>query len=77
MLLFIFHASIEICLNKFIHQVKHHSYFEGMDWSNLLRQKAQFVPQLDDEEDTSYFDSKSLVIYNIFFNSSLHLLSFA
>ena len=38
-------------------QVKKHLYFENMDWSNLLRQKAQFVPQLDDDEDTSYFDS--------------------
>ena len=25
----------------------------------MLREKAEFVPQLDGEEDTSYFDSKS------------------
>uniref|UniRef100_H2Y6L4 non-specific serine/threonine protein kinase n=1 Tax=Ciona savignyi TaxID=51511 RepID=H2Y6L4_CIOSA len=39
-------------------QVKNHPYFTTMDWNNLLRQKAQFVPQIDDEEDTSYFDTR-------------------
>lgn len=39
------------------HEVKDHPYFLGVDWNSLLRQKAQFVPQLDSEEDTSYFDS--------------------
>ncbi|CAK8685522.1 unnamed protein product [Clavelina lepadiformis] len=41
------------------YEVKSHSYFESMDWNNLLRQKAQFIPQLDDDEDTSYFDTRS------------------
>ncbi|XP_052869939.1 microtubule-associated serine/threonine-protein kinase 2 [Anopheles cruzii] len=40
------------------HEVKDHCYFYGLDWNNLLRQKAEFVPQLDDEEDTSYFDTR-------------------
>lgn len=40
------------------HEVKEHIYFHGMDWNSLLRQKAEFVPQLSNEEDTSYFDSK-------------------
>nr|CAB3263655.1 microtubule-associated serine/threonine-protein kinase 3 [Phallusia mammillata] len=40
-------------------EVKQHKYFESMDWANLLRQKAQFIPQLDNEEDTSYFDTRS------------------
>uniref|UniRef100_H2Y6L5 non-specific serine/threonine protein kinase n=1 Tax=Ciona savignyi TaxID=51511 RepID=H2Y6L5_CIOSA len=39
-------------------EVKNHPYFTTMDWNNLLRQKAQFVPQIDDEEDTSYFDTR-------------------
>nr|XP_024217169.1 microtubule-associated serine/threonine-protein kinase 2 [Halyomorpha halys] len=39
------------------HEVKEHPYFLGMDWNSLLRQKAEFVPQLENEEDTSYFDS--------------------
>lgn len=37
-------------------EVKEHTFFKDVDWSGLLRQKTQFVPQLTDEEDTSYFD---------------------
>jgi microtubule-associated serine/threonine kinase len=40
------------------HEVREHSYFIGLNWDSLLRQKAEFVPQLHDDEDTSYFDSK-------------------
>lgn len=40
------------------HEVKDHPYFYGVDWNSLLRQKAEFMPQLGDEEDTSYFDCK-------------------
>ncbi|BFY99940.1 hypothetical protein BsWGS_02980 [Bradybaena similaris] len=40
------------------HEVKEHIFFAGLNWENLLRQKAEFVPQLDNEEDTSYFDSR-------------------
>ncbi|ERL85169.1 hypothetical protein D910_02591 [Dendroctonus ponderosae] len=36
------------------HEVKDH----GLDWNSLLRQKAEFVPQLEHDEDTSYFDSR-------------------
>lgn len=39
-------------------EVKEHIYFSGLDWNSLLRQKAEFVPQLEHDEDTSYFDSK-------------------
>lgn len=31
----------------------------GLDWTGLLRQKAEFIPQLESEDDTSYFDSKT------------------
>lgn len=37
--------------------VTEHYYFDGLDWEGLLRQKAEFVPNLEDDEDTSYFDS--------------------
>lgn len=43
-------------------EVKEHIFFNPIDWNSLLRQKAEFVPQLNDEEDTSYFDSKFHVI---------------
>ena len=35
-------------------EVKEHHYFAGIDWGNLLRMKVDFIPQLDNEEDTSY-----------------------
>ncbi|XP_043484875.1 microtubule-associated serine/threonine-protein kinase 3 isoform X4 [Leptopilina heterotoma] len=40
------------------HEVKDHPYFYGVDWNSLLRQKAEFVPQLLNDDDTSYFDSR-------------------
>lgn len=40
-------------------EVRMHSFFTNMDWNSLLREKAEFIPVLDNEEDTSYFDSKS------------------
>lgn len=36
--------------------VKGHRFFQGVDWNGLLRQKADFIPQLEGEDDTSYFD---------------------
>ncbi|XP_026473119.1 microtubule-associated serine/threonine-protein kinase 3 isoform X2 [Ctenocephalides felis] len=39
-------------------EVKEHVYFAGVDWNSLLRQKAEFVPQLENEDDTSYFDTR-------------------
>ena len=39
-------------------EVKAHSFFAALDWTGLLRQKAEFVPHLESEEDTSYFDSE-------------------
>lgn len=49
------------------HEVKEHLYFYGVNWNSLLRQKAEFVPQLVNDEDTSYFDSM-YIIYSIIFN---------
>lgn len=34
-----------------------HMFFLGLDWNGLLRQKAEFIPQLETDDDTSYFDS--------------------
>lgn len=38
--------------------MKAHGFFATLDWTGLLRQKAEFVPHLESEEDTSYFDSE-------------------
>ncbi|XP_019718063.1 microtubule-associated serine/threonine-protein kinase 1-like [Hippocampus comes] len=40
-------------------EVKEHPFFTELDWNSLLRQKAEFVPHLESEEDTSYFDARS------------------
>ncbi|XP_028909262.1 microtubule-associated serine/threonine-protein kinase 1 isoform X1 [Ornithorhynchus anatinus] len=40
-------------------EVKQHSFFRELDWTGLLRQKAEFIPNLESEEDTSYFDTRS------------------
>ncbi|ODM91547.1 Microtubule-associated serine/threonine-protein kinase 2 [Orchesella cincta] len=34
-------------------EVKDHPYFDGVDWNSLLRQKVEFVPTLENDEDTS------------------------
>nr|XP_031545280.1 microtubule-associated serine/threonine-protein kinase 3 isoform X13 [Vicugna pacos] len=41
------------------HEVKQHPFFRTLDWAGLLRHKAEFVPQLEAEDDTSYFDTRS------------------
>ncbi|XP_077652467.1 microtubule-associated serine/threonine-protein kinase 3 isoform X3 [Urocitellus parryii] len=41
------------------HEVKQHLFFLALDWAGLLRHKAEFVPQLEAEDDTSYFDTRS------------------
>uniref|UniRef100_A0A671UK22 non-specific serine/threonine protein kinase n=1 Tax=Sparus aurata TaxID=8175 RepID=A0A671UK22_SPAAU len=40
-------------------EVKVHTFFLGLDWNGLLRQKAEFIPQLETEDDTSYFDTRT------------------
>lgn len=40
--------------------VKSHPFFNNIDWTLLLRTKAEFIPQLRGEDDTSYFDGEKL-----------------
>ncbi|XP_059503935.1 microtubule-associated serine/threonine-protein kinase 2 isoform X4 [Stegostoma tigrinum] len=42
-----------------VYEVKQHRFFTELDWNSLLRQKAEFIPQLESEDDTSYFDTRS------------------
>lgn len=46
-------------------EVKQHQFFHNLDWNSLLRQKAEFIPQLESEDDTSYFDSEYLSVRTI------------
>lgn len=41
-----------------------------MNWNSLLREKAEFIPVLDDEEDTSYFDSKFIGFFIGFYREN-------
>ncbi|XP_077133860.1 microtubule-associated serine/threonine-protein kinase 2 [Ranitomeya variabilis] len=41
------------------YEVKQHRFFKDLDWNGLLRQKAEFIPQLESEDDTSYFDTRT------------------
>ncbi len=44
-------------------EVKDHVYFDGLDWNSLLRQKVEFVPSLENDEDTSYFDCEFIHLF--------------
>jgi len=39
-------------------EIKMHPWFWGIDWTDLARTKAVFVPQVDNDTDTSYFEKK-------------------
>ncbi|XP_018024683.1 microtubule-associated serine/threonine-protein kinase 2-like isoform X2 [Hyalella azteca] len=39
-------------------EIKEHPFFQPIDWNQILRQKAEFVPHLMDDDDTSYFDPR-------------------
>jgi len=40
-------------------EIKKHMFFLHLDWDNLLRNKAKFIPDLNGPDDTSYFDTRS------------------
>ncbi|KFV49768.1 Serine/threonine-protein kinase greatwall, partial [Tyto alba] len=40
-------------------ELKHHPFFHGVDWDNLQNQTMPFIPQPDDETDTSYFEARN------------------
>ncbi|XP_030253397.1 serine/threonine-protein kinase greatwall isoform X2 [Sparus aurata] len=40
-------------------ELKRHPLFEGLDWDNLQNQPMPFIPQPEDETDTSYFEARN------------------
>ncbi|XP_078519530.1 serine/threonine-protein kinase greatwall isoform X2 [Lissotriton helveticus] len=40
-------------------ELKRHPLFDGLDWNNLQNQQMPFIPQPDDETDTTYFDARN------------------
>ncbi|CAK7273850.1 rim15, signal transduction response regulator [Sporothrix epigloea] len=43
-------------------EVRSHPWFEGVNWDTLLQDEAQFVPQLENPEDTEYFDARGATL---------------
>jgi microtubule-associated serine/threonine kinase len=59
--------------------VKEHPFFsmaiedeDGISWDALLQEKACFVPELDNDLDTSYFDRRTYVVESGFFLKISH-----
>jgi len=46
-------------------EIKQHKFFNTLEWCSLLEQTPEFIPELEGEDDTSYFDSKLLYILNL------------
>ncbi|XP_045066327.1 serine/threonine-protein kinase greatwall-like isoform X2 [Coregonus clupeaformis] len=40
-------------------ELRSHTLFAGLDWDNLQNQSMLFIPQPEDETDTSYFDARN------------------
>lgn len=51
--------------------VKKDPFFDGLDWRNLLLRKAEFIPSLSGEDDTSYFDRECVCVYSLVHNMTL------
>lgn len=49
-------ASSRLGSRKGISEFKAHPYFKGLDWDGLLSQQAPFIPDLESDVDTKYFD---------------------
>ena len=43
-------------------ELKVHPWFAGLDWDNLARAKAAFIPHLSSDTDTTYFAPKPVGI---------------
>ncbi len=39
--------------------LKNHPFFEGIDWKNIRKEEAPFVPQVSEITDTKYFDARN------------------
>ncbi|ORY32997.1 hypothetical protein BCR33DRAFT_755053 [Rhizoclosmatium globosum] len=45
--------------------VKGHTFFRGLDWENLRRMRAPFIPQLTSITDTSYFPTDEFRVHDV------------
>lgn len=42
-------------------EVKHHPFFEGIEWDAVTSKEAAFIPHLSDPESTDYFDPRGAI----------------
>ena len=40
-----------------VEEIKRHPFFKGIDWNNIRKMKAPFIPELKNDYDTHYFDT--------------------
>ena len=40
-----------------VEEIKKHPFFKGIDWNNMRKMKAPFIPDLKNDYDTHYFDT--------------------
>jgi serine/threonine-protein kinase RIM15 len=43
-------------------EIRNHPWFDGINWETLLQDEAQFVPQVENPEDTEYFDARGATL---------------
>lgn len=43
-------------------EIRNHPWFADINWDTLLEDKAQFVPNLENPEDTEYFDARGATL---------------
>ncbi|KAJ5781354.1 hypothetical protein N7457_006514 [Penicillium paradoxum] len=43
-------------------EIRNHPWFSEINWETLLEDKAQFVPNIENPEDTEYFDSRGATL---------------
>lgn len=44
-------------------EIMNHPYFEGINWDTLFDEDASFVPDMDDPENTDYFDDRGATMF--------------
>ena len=43
-------------------EIRNHPWFSDVNWATLLEDKAQFVPNIENPEDTEYFDARGATL---------------
>ncbi|XP_063063030.1 serine/threonine-protein kinase greatwall isoform X2 [Engraulis encrasicolus] len=51
--------TMDVAKRAGLKELKRHRFFAGLDWTNLQNQTMPFIPQPEDDTDTSYFDARN------------------